>query len=167
MPQANIVFPPEMIEDVNEYAKGLQKKSANKLRKKSGITPRRRRSLNEALLDGASEGDLEKVTTALDKGADVNARDKSGWTALILAAYYGYFRVVEFLVSKGADVNAQNNDGDTALNWAAHYAEFSVVKFLVGKNANVNIRNKYGATALSFVIDRKIVQYLRAHGAKK
>jgi ankyrin repeat protein len=51
----------------------------------------------------------------LAKGAEANARDKDGNTALILAARWGAFQVIEPLARGGVDVNAKNKDGWTAL----------------------------------------------------
>ena len=48
------------------------------------------------------------MTTALDKGADVNAKTRYGATALTFAADKGHIEVVKLLVSRGADVNAQD-----------------------------------------------------------
>src|SRR5690348_17263257 len=56
------------------------------------------------LMDAAAKGDLGKVRDLLAKGADVNARDQSGSTALMSAANAA---VAEALIAKGADVNAK------------------------------------------------------------
>lgn len=38
-------------------------------------------------------------------GADLEARDKRGWTALFHATYNGHQNVVKFLLDSGADIN--------------------------------------------------------------
>ena len=50
-------------------------------------------------------GDVEMVRQLLRTGADVNARDRHGQTALMLAAHRGYREMVETLVEGGADLN--------------------------------------------------------------
>ena len=62
----------------------------------------------EELWDAARAGDAARVTAALEKGADVNARTRYGATALTFAADKGHLEIVKLLVSRGADVNSQD-----------------------------------------------------------
>ncbi len=62
------------------------------------------------------EGHVEEaVRVMLDLGADVNAANRSGNTALYLAASRGYTSVVQMLADKGANLNVKNNRGLTPL----------------------------------------------------
>jgi ankyrin repeat protein len=51
-------------------------------------------------------------------GADVNARDHDGNTALHNAAARGDIEMILYLVSKGADVKALNREGQTTADMA-------------------------------------------------
>ena len=51
---------------------------------------------------------LEAVQTALDLGADVNAVDNNGETAMHAAAYKNLPKVVKFLAGKGARIEQWN-----------------------------------------------------------
>ena len=68
-------------------------------------------------------GRKEIVELLLSKGADVNAKDSKGETALMVAAFYGRKETVELLLSKGADVNAKDNEGKTALISSARWQQ--------------------------------------------
>jgi hypothetical protein len=59
------------------------------------------------------------VKLLLAKGAEVNAQDKRGRTALIVASKDGYREVVQILLAYGADVNGRDKKGNTALDWAS------------------------------------------------
>lgn len=61
---------------------------------------------------------LEAVTIALASGADVNAANDAGETALHGAAFAGVDPVVRLLVDKGAKLNVKNKAGQTPLNYA-------------------------------------------------
>jgi len=60
------------------------------------------REIGGMLLNACEIGDLEKVKQLLESGADVNAKNKYGWTALILASEEGHKEIVELLKSYGA-----------------------------------------------------------------
>lgn len=69
------------------------------------------------LFIAAGAGRSDVVRYLLAEGADVNAREKLGDTALTEAAYYGQVPMVKELLLQGADVNAFGARG-TALDIA-------------------------------------------------
>ena len=76
---------------------------------------------------------VQVVGQLLAKGADVQAQDKNGATALMLASGVvglGHAEVVGQLLAKGADVQAQNKEGKTALMFASAGGHTEVVKQL-------------------------------------
>ncbi|EJT71108.1 hypothetical protein GGTG_10368 [Gaeumannomyces tritici R3-111a-1] len=54
----------------------------------------------------AQKGKLSIVKVFVDRGADVNAQEKDGWTALMLASRSGHEAVARLLIDRGADINA-------------------------------------------------------------
>jgi Ankyrin repeats (3 copies)/Ankyrin repeat len=122
----------------------------------------------ESLVDSAMEGNVDIVTCLLDEGADINVKNKNGWTALMEAAYNDHDKVVQLLVDKGADMNVEDKDGVSALSWATHNGHDKVVQVLVDKGADMNIRSKDGDTALMYAaymdLD-EVVQVLVDKGA--
>ena len=52
-------------------------------------------------MKASENGDLEDVNRLLKEGADVNARTKDGWTALMGAAYIGRNDIVKVLLEHG------------------------------------------------------------------
>jgi ankyrin repeat protein len=55
----------------------------------------------------AGGGHLETVKVLLDHGADINAEDFSGWTALHAAAMNGRVAVVRYLLEHGAIIKGR------------------------------------------------------------
>ena len=71
-------------------------------------TPQPPSPIAEELWAAARAGDASRVTAALDKGADVNAKTRYGATALTYAADKGHVDIVKLLIARGADINAQD-----------------------------------------------------------
>src|SRR5258707_13275581 len=73
---------------------------------------------------GTESETLEARRAALDLGADINAVDKNGETAMHAAAYKNHPKAVEFLAAHGAKIetwNRENKRGWTPLTIAEGY----------------------------------------------
>jgi ankyrin repeat protein len=84
------------------------------------------------LHSATSRGDAALVKKLLEKGADPDAKQQAGWTALHNAAAQGNFEVVRFLRSSGADLSAQTDDGKTAADLAAERGHAVLAESLRG-----------------------------------
>jgi nucleotide-binding universal stress UspA family protein len=105
----------------------------------------------------ATAGRTEAVKLLLEAGANVNAKNDFGQTALhrpldIRNSDYKYRLskdTVELLLNKEADVNLKDKDGRTPLHLAAESAGADIVKLLLDKSARVNEKDdESGFTAL-------------------
>ena len=88
-------------------------------------TDRRGREMDSAEMELALRQDpdqrglmgsgIDAVKVAVELGADVNAANEAGDTALHFAAFHGFKTVVRFLVSHGARLDVKNERGETPL----------------------------------------------------
>ncbi|HZT44198.1 MAG TPA: ankyrin repeat domain-containing protein [Chthonomonadaceae bacterium] len=154
-----------------------------------GISPRQKQ------LRRAYEQWMDGIRLLLAQGADVNARDISGETPLVGAAYTGNRALVQLLLDHGADIQIQDASGGTALTGAIssgnpdlvqmlrlHGAKFRqvdlvtaartgnprIVRMLLSRNADVNVKTPDGVTPLMAAVDAQnpeIVRLLLAQGA--
>lgn len=92
----------------------------------------------EILVDGITDGDLEKVKEMFDQTEiNVDLPLKDNWTALMIAALKGHESIVDYLVKvKGANVCYADPNGCTALIVAAHMGHFNVVQYLLSNQNN-------------------------------
>ena len=102
-----------------------------------------------------NDDNLVPVVDFVSKGANLEAKDKKGFTPLLLAAYNGDLKMVEFLVSKGANLEAKDIYDSTPLLWAVRReGNLPMVEFLVSKGANIDLNN-----ILRIVRDEKIQNF--------
>ncbi len=117
---------------------------------------------------------FELFKLLLDHGADVNAADYNGNTALISVAAAGEVRAAKLLLAKGARLDARSHDGTTAF-MAAASSDVEIVQFLLAKGARINDSDNAGVTPLMAATSSSqeggdysspdIVKFLLAHGA--
>jgi len=67
-------------------------------------------------------------------GADVDARDRQGCTALIVAAQWGQADAAAYLVKVGADVRIFDRHDDSALHWASYKGNLEIVGLGAGNS---------------------------------
>ena len=60
---------------------------------------------------------LSRIKLAIEQGANVNAHDKDGITALMHAAYRNQSKVVQMLMEAGADSSLRDNRERTVFDW--------------------------------------------------
>ena len=121
---------------------------------------------NQELIKAARFGAIERTKNLIKAGADVNAKDNMGWTALHWAAENGHTEIVNLLLVNKAPIDA-NYDGVTALHWAVENGHTEIVNLLLVNRAKVDAKYD-GVTALHIAAMNgrtKIVEALIEAGA--
>jgi len=120
------------------------------------------------LMRAAKNGDSAGIELLLQHGADVQAAQKNGTTALMFAAGLGrgvgtfakdyatdaqMLEAAKILVAHGADVNAISAAGQTAMHFAAQAADSNLpqpsddmVRFLAAQGAKLDVADRQSRT---------------------
>ena len=101
----------------------------------------------EALHRAAKAGNLKGLEAALAAGAEVNARDDKGWTALMYVVDKGYVLLVEPVLTAQADPDVRAPDGATALFMAVAHGHLEIIPLLMRAGADPTIKGPKGKTA--------------------
>ena len=121
----------------------------------------------------SSRYDLVKLERLLASGADVNARDKDGHTALHITSYYGNIEGTIILLEHGADPRVKSNEGLTPNHYALdHDEEYAIRALLLKATVGVNGTDALGRTPLYYALRYDnhlggpvVTRYLIAEGA--
>ena len=113
-------------------------------------TPSQTRAVRpDALHRAAKAGDINGLKETIAAGADLNARDGRGWTALMHVVNKGYTLLVPLLLNAKAAVDIQAPDGATALFMAAVHGHTEIIALLVEAGADPSIKGPKGKTPVA------------------
>ena len=88
----------------------------------------------------------------LDKGADLHAKDKHGWSILHYAVCYGNEEILEYLLNRGADIHAKEKRGWTVLHIAARNGQAEKARLLLENGTDVHEYQGQGWNALHLAV---------------
>ena len=119
--------------------------------------------MDAAWEDAVKCGDVRLVLDLLGRGADVDARDRYGQTALMLAAHAGHREVVETLIAHRAKLNITAKFGLSALMLAIVAGHAEVARLLAKAGADLSLRGTgapgfAGKTAYDLAMKRGLLE---------
>jgi ankyrin repeat protein len=129
------------------------------------------------LLDMSSRSPLHRVGEGgridiadllLKHHADINLRNPSSGSVLVLASSKGEMEISSLLLQRGADVNFRTNEGFTSLHRAVQNGHLDVARYLLQSGADIGSRDNNGQTPLHAASSWgqvKIADFLVQHGA--
>lgn len=90
------------------------------------------------------------VKYLIDKGANLNAQDKLGYSSLHFAAQNGYIEIADMLLKNGASIDLLDAYGNTPLGKAVFYFnnDPEMIYLLLQKGANRFLENFNGVSPL-------------------
>ena len=120
------------------------------------------------LLVAIRNGDHSQVEKLLHGGADVNAADSEGTTALMHSVIESDVKMMKLLIDNKANVNAKNAADSTALMYAA--TNLAKTRVLLDAGADAKAKNKRGVTPISVAVttfgSTPVLKLLTSKGAE-
>ncbi len=124
---------------------------------------------SQAMLEYSSRGDVPNILKMLEMDPLLaEARDDTGLTPLMAAAYAGSEEAVMVLLEANARLDVKDNEGFTALMFAANAGKIACARLLIDAGAAVNEHANDGSTPLMFAAQygyNDVVRFLLENGA--
>jgi ankyrin repeat protein len=116
-------------------------------------------TVNLIWFQAVGHGDAAAIGELLQRGADVDARDRHGQTGLMLAAHAGHREVVSTLIDHRADLNVTAKFGLSAVMLAIVAGRPEVARLLATAGADLSLMGSgapgfAGKTARDLAADR-------------
>lgn len=113
------------------------------------------------LIQAAEAGDVSAVLLFLQAGAQINASDDRGRTAVIAATHANQVIAVRALIEAGADINIRDNLMDNPFLYASAEGLYEIVQLTIEAGADTRLTNRFGGTALIPACERGHVEIVR------
>lgn len=121
---------------------------------------------DQELIRAVESNNAYQTQNLLAKGANPDARNSQGYTALMLAARNEQPKLAALLLEAGANPNLRNKYGETAVMLASYHGQVDLVKQLYAKGAEID---HDGWNPLIYAASKgynQIVEYLLGVGVR-
>ena len=95
------------------------------------------RKIDRQLRTAANRGNCTAIERLIAEGADVNAQDDAGWTAVQTAAMEGHADAAQILINAGANADAKDEYGWSLLHDAAICGHAATLEVLIRAGADL------------------------------
>lgn len=107
----------------------------------------------------------DAIEMLVQKGAEIDAQENSGKTALMRAAYFQNEKGVKKLLELGTNLEIVDNEGYTAIFYAVQSGKLQIVETMIAYGARLDRRDNGGFTILDIVPRPDILESIIKHWA--
>lgn len=109
----------------------------------------------------ATEGDLESLKRQLQQNIDINATDRQGRTAIVLASLNKHYAMVEYLAAAGADINLQDETCFNPFLLGCLTNDLHLIRIMVKAGADLTRLTRFGGVGITPASEKGYVEVVR------
>lgn len=109
----------------------------------------------------AAAGSVEEIRAALDGGAEIDATDTQGRTAILIAAKANRLDVVRLLIEAGADIDAQDQINLNPFLWGCISGDLDLVTTMVEAGTDLDRHTRFDGVGIHPAAEKGYVEIVR------
>jgi len=104
--------------------------------------------MDQQIIEAAASKDTALIIRLIEAGANIDAQDSKGRTAVMIATYNHDVASAKALIESGANVNLQDDMKNSPFLYAGAEGYLEILKLTIQAGADPTITNRFGGTAL-------------------
>lgn len=116
--------------------------------------------ITEFLL-AAEQGNSDGLKSCLDKKVDINATNREGRTAIIIASLNKHYDCVSLLISAGADINKQDQTCFNPFLIGCLNNDLTLLRTVLPANPDLNCLTRFGGVGITPACEKGHVEIVR------
>ncbi|EOK4465300.1 ankyrin repeat domain-containing protein [Escherichia coli] len=116
--------------------------------------------ITEFLL-AAEQGNSDGLKSCLDKKVDINATNREGRTAIIIASLNKHYDCVSLLISAGADINKQDQTCFNPFLIDCLNNDLTLLRTVLPANPDLNCLTRFGGVGITPACEKGHVEIVR------
>ncbi|AQS41690.1 MAG: Ankyrin repeat protein [Candidatus Tokpelaia hoelldobleri] len=114
-----------------------------------------------SFFEAAEKGGIAVLKQSLQDGTDINAVNRQGRTAILLAAMNKRYEAVQFLIDSGADINRQDQTCFNPFLWGCLNDDLTLVKLMIKAGADLTLMTRFGGVGITPAAEKGHVDIVR------
>lgn len=116
--------------------------------------------ITEFLL-AAEQGNAQGLTSCLAKNVDINATNRQGRTAIIIASLNKHYDCVSLLIEAGADINKQDQTCFNTFLISCLTNDLTLLRLVLPTNPDLNVLSRFGGVGITPASEKGHVEIVR------
>nr|WP_314267202.1 ankyrin repeat domain-containing protein [uncultured Moellerella sp.] len=117
--------------------------------------------LIQEFLAAAAKGDLDALQASLNKGVNIDATNRQGRTAIVIASLNKHYECVSFLISAGADINKQDETCFNPFLLSCLNNDLTLLRIMIPAKPDLTLLTRFGGVGITPASEKGHVEIVR------
>ena len=117
--------------------------------------------LIQEFLAAAEQGNLDLLQASLNKGVNIDATNRQGRTAIVIASLNKHYECVSFLIGAGADINKQDETCFNPFLLSCLNNDLTLLRIMIPAKPDLTLLTRFGGVGITPASEKGHVEIVR------